>query len=580
MTTGTSPASANTSSVTIDRLECAISLPPGLEHPGAAAEQLRRVAERSLAGASAAALAHLPRGDDAVYRIRRLDIELWVDPQAMSESEIAARWGAQLARAITAAVAGGGSRQVVCFASALDYVRAFLVDLLAGRAWSKWYYQEFRPLRSLPAEAVALQLCLARPEWIAPLLTELGDELIERWTRAEIERLWRVLGLPTRADGGGASAESVRALLALRPRSSGASADARARDALRLWLAFAAARPDAARDPRWSACIHALIDVLALLRLEPEAGPLLAMRSPPYPALRRRIAGGPLADTLAWLDAADPQLLADAAAGAPGPAALVSSVGGVVLLLPALAELGLWERWCDEVGSATGRRWLFALALKALGQERAPLLLGDALLAALAGLSAVPVADARQPQDEDRSPGAWVEALPELAARWYPAHTRDVRACEVDGVRIVRDAAAGHWLAAGRSHEQGGVRPALIRERAECEAEAAHFGLGRSLGFPWLTPSLDAALCVVASLALRRTAARLPGLVRSSPAYVAQRFLATPASFDPLTMTARLQGGPLAVVLGLADLPWTVRVPWLARPVTITMRGTLPPGGA
>jgi hypothetical protein len=152
--------------------------------------------------------------------------------------------------------------------------------------------------------------------------------------------------------------------------------------------------------------------------------------------------------------------------------------------------------------------------------------------------------------------------------------------CEVGDVTIVRDAAAGHWVAVGQQHQLGPTRRATGPERAEGEAEAAHFGLGRPLGFAWLTPSLDAALCAVASLAMRRTAARLPGFARSSTAHLTRNFLATPASFDPRTLSAGLQGGPLAVVLGLADLPWTVPAPWLARPLTIAMRRPGPRGGA
>jgi hypothetical protein len=594
MMIGSSPVSTTTSDITIDRLACEFNIPDGLENPASVADQLERIARHEIARACADAFAPLD-DDAAVYRIRHIHLNLWIDTQAMTEADIAQRWGELLAQAITQAIRQGGAQQVMRFESPRQFVTAFLRDLLAGRAWSRWYCDEFRPLQRLPAQAVALQMCIARPDWIAPLLADLGDTLIERWTQADIAQLWDALNLPVER-ARRASPDLLAELLALRPVSSGTTADARARDALRLWLALD--RPQAARDPRYIALIHTLIDVLALLRTEPELSPLLAMRSPLYPALIRRIAASPLADVVEWLTAADPDLLAQMAALPVESAALVSPVGGVFLLLPALVEMGIWERWRADADDLTARRWLFAVALKALGHDRAPMLLGDALLAAFAGLDAPPLADARLPLEPDRPPGAWARSLPDIAARWYPTHTRDLVAGESGGLLILRDAAAGHWLEAVETAQQdfekrhdpsdaaaghwlavgdwgnlGATRPPTLDEQTALDTEAAYFRLGQRLGYPWLTPSLDAALSAVTSLALRRTASRLPGFARSSAIYTARQFLATPAEFDPDALALRLNGGPLGVVLSLAGLPWTVHAPWLEGPLALLVAG-------
>ncbi|MEE8466517.1 MAG: hypothetical protein V3S68_08585, partial [Dehalococcoidia bacterium] len=169
-----------------------------------------------------------------------------------------------------------------------------------------------------------------------------------------------------------------------------------------------------------------------------------------------------------------------------------------------------------------------------------------------------------------------------------PAHQRDLITGPIDEIEVLRDVAASHWLGArpivlgpnssgpmwsGIDADQGSVRTSLTdQEDRELSAEAAHFQLGGDLGYPWLTPSLDADLSVVASLVLRRTAERLPGFGSSSPAYLARQFLAQPASLvlDSSGLTVGLAGGPLGVVLKLATLPESTEIPWLQFPLTLT----------
>jgi hypothetical protein len=268
-------------------------------------------------------------------------------------------------------------------------------------------------------------------------------------------------------------------------------------------------------------------------------------------------------------------------------------VGSLFLLAPAIVELGLWTRWQAEVGEATARDYLFLLALKALGRERAPLYLGDPVLAAFAGLDRSPVADARLPPDPESPPRDWVLNLPEIAARWYPAHDRKLTIGAVAGIRVLRDAKAAWWLAASPCNDPDGsgldaawsvaIDPDLIRsDQTEAElamllSEAEHLQLGSRLGYPWLTPSLDAALSTAASLVLRRVAARLPGLGRTSPSYLARQFLAQPAELKRTAeaLTVRLSGGPLAVVLRMAALPEALEVPWLSQPLRLVVAGGL-----
>lgn len=621
------PTRATDSRFTVERLTCQINMPAGTEYPLAAQERIRRAAQRELAAVCTEVLDHLQEDGDAVYRIRSLRLELWID-QGMSEADIAGRWGRLLAGSTARTMVRGDPGQVMRFDSAQHLVACFLRDLIDGRAWHQWYYDEFRLLERLPLSRLALELLAPRPQWIAPILLTLSatghsERLIEGWGEADIDALWQALGFPRAPVAALRDGETLPGALARVWRrtalSGGTDGAARARDRLRLWLALANHDPAHAQDARAAGVLQAMVDLAVLLRSEPELAPLLLMESEPYPALLKRLAGGPMTKVVGWL--------VETAAHAPGrrmlrqmieaiesrdggrafrrsrrpdettgardrapTAALASSVGSAFLLVPALAETGLWQLWLDEGSEETARRYLFAVALKALGRERAPLHLGDPLLAALAGLDEPPVADLRSPPNPDAPAGEWARCLPAIAEKWHPARERRLQAAILTDIGIVRDQTAACWLAAWPNKalqtgdiferwremtaDRSEIRCELDEsERETIEAEARHLQLGPRLGYSWLTPTLDAALSVVTSLVMRRTAARLPRFGQTSPAYLARQFLAQPASLrtTPEAWSVQLSGGPLAVVLRMASLLQVVEAPWLPLPLRMTL---------
>jgi hypothetical protein len=632
-------------SLTIDRCACQYNIPAGIESVSAARDRLTRIAQQDVPEICGAIVTSLPGDDEAVYRIRHLHLELWMDLQGTSEAEIAQRWGGMLAKAVMQAMQEGSSQQVRRFDSPQGFVTAFLKDLIDGRAWSCWYYEEFRLLQRLAVGAIAVQLLTARPTWLAPVLQELSTtghtpRLLERWSQDEIEQLWAALGFSPQPMAVPPSQSVVSLLRDLAilwkevPRSRKPASAARARDRLRIWLAFTEAHPDLVQNPEVASVIHALVDLAALLQTVPDLAPLLLMESGLYPAILRQIATGPVGDALGWLvplastnegrgylthlaqmisqmgnsQSPQPEPSSSSAreSAKTSPLSLMaqsSPVGSVFLLLPALVESGFWERWQEELGETLARRYLFIVALKALGRERAPMLLGDRVLATFAGLSEPPVADARSPLEADPielgqtlSPlGSWAIALPEIASRWYSECDRSLTLGTTPHFHVLRDATADCWLAAWPIPDTDSpsapdtywselaIDPAAVRydltqpEQEALMAEVLHLQLGQRLGYPWLTPTLDAALSAVASLMLRRTAARLPRFHRSSPAYLARQFLAQPAALQPgtETLTIRLSGGPLSMVLKMASLPETLAVPWLPQPLQFMLPGGL-----
>jgi hypothetical protein len=631
--------------LTIDRCACQYNIPAGIESVAAARDRLTRIVQHDVPEICGAIVTSLPGDDEAVYRIRHLHLELWIDLQGTSEAEMAQRWGGMLAKAVMQAMQKGSSQQVRRFDSPRQFVTAFLKDLIDGRAWSCWYYEEFRLLQRLAVGEIAVQLLTARPNWIAPVLQELlttghTPRLLERWSQDEIEQLWAALGFslqPMAVPPSQAIMALLRDLAVLWeqvPRSRRPASVARARDRMRVWLVFTEAHPELARNPEVASVIHALVDLAALLQTVPDLAPLLLMESGLYPAILRRIATGPVGDALGWLvplastnegrgylahlaqmvsqtvssqfPEREPSSSSARESAKTSPLGLMaqsSPVGSVFLLMPALVESGFWDRWREELGETTARRYLFIVALKALGRERAPMLLGDRVLATFAGLNEPPVADARSPLDADpiesgqtlSALGSWAIALPDIASRWYPECDRSLTLGATPHLQVLRDATADCWLAAwpipATTSPTGpdvygselAIDPAAVRhdliqhEKETLTAEVLHLQLGQRLGYPWLTPTLDAALSVVTSLILRRTAARLPRFHRSSPAYLAHQFLAQPAALrpGPAALTIRLSGGPLSMVLKMASLPEILAVPWLPQPLQFTLPGGL-----
>lgn len=635
---------------------------------------------------------------DEVVRINHLGVELWVDLQGMPEADVARLWGGALAGAITSAMMRGGLNNVRRYGSPREFVTFFLRDLVDGAAWDRWYYDEFRPLRSLQTQEIAVQLLQARPDWIMPVFTELqstghGERLIERMTAQHFRRLWTAMGITRDAAPGFSQAEFdfVPRLAAIWPKvamARGTDSESRIKNRFRLLLA--AVEPMAGGVPvePLAKAIRAMVDIAAVARLHPGLGPVLAMGSGLYPAAELQLSSGPLADVVSWLAAASeaaegrtftarvaeavststfspapptalcPVAIGEAghqeteAAAIPGRGRIIedthqrleptgqpvpfdqtndegvpegsaarmngvqsggdprldtteglaeptltgftgefhpltSAIGSVFLVCPALAELGLWELWENEVGQDAARLYVFVVALKSLGRTTALKVQDDVALKIFAGLPDTPRLNKCAVAQIDQAAG-WPAEIPHIASQWQPAHQRDLVSRSVQGVHVLRDAAAGHWLGArpddsgsvpsagmwtGLPVDETAVRASPSDEEMQILAgEAEHFQLGEDLGYPWLTPSLDAELSMVASLALRRTAELLPGFGRSSPAYLARQFLAQPATIllDSDNLTIRLGGGPLGVILRLASLPQEMEIPWLPYPLSLT----------
>jgi hypothetical protein len=122
----------------------------GAEDTAAAvAGRLDRLARERVPAACAEALERALGDDPAVYVLRRVDARLALTGAgAMTDAQVAQHWGERLAAAVLRRLAAEQDGGVfIRFTDQADYVARFIADLLAGAAWSRWYYAAFARLR-------------------------------------------------------------------------------------------------------------------------------------------------------------------------------------------------------------------------------------------------------------------------------------------------------------------------------------------------------------------------------------------------------------------------------------------------
>jgi hypothetical protein len=225
---------------------------PGRE---AATHDLTRRIDRSIQedfSASCARRVDRRFGSDAtgLWLIRLVHLNFIVDVSKPGAGDIAAEWS-DLFSAHLAELIGRGSDNeegVLYFASRAAYVAQFVLDLAAGRAWGKWYYEEFSSLAMLSTSRAIAEVLSRHP----------GDGAEAILYLARIGRLDEVLPVITPTDaqkivnshsGGAAEADSELSLWVGRllevcnaePMLAGRTALSSFHNRLR-WLALAAVR--------------------------------------------------------------------------------------------------------------------------------------------------------------------------------------------------------------------------------------------------------------------------------------------------------------------------------------------------
>jgi len=360
---------------------------------------------------------------DAVWRIRELDFSFVVDVSTTAAADIAPAWSEIVAARLAEIIdRGAESDGILRFATRATYLAQFALDLAAGRAWSKWYYEEFRPLRQLPPGRAICEALTREPEQGGRTILHLAEsghleEILVALTETEAQALYEQCfgAAAISASSTELSRWSGRLLEVwndepLRPTGVAPKYFV---DALR-WLARAAVRfPGAETDSAACAAVIGLLElrgVLASIHSPTVADRLVRDLAQAEVNIEESIEiaqreGALVADRglrfLASVAKGDPDWAAQAAAvllrnHQPPPHAalagesMVTSFGGIFLVGPALVDLDLKQIAETAAGEGeqkqeTASFLRYAVLAKCLGSPRAFEAAADPALRLLSG---------------------------------------------------------------------------------------------------------------------------------------------------------------------------------------------------
>lgn len=308
---------------------------------------------------------------DEVVIIRRMELSFDLDT-SRELSDVARHWAARLSATLARFLDGTRATGMLRFESRAHFLAHFLVDAAAGRATSKWYYRQFRGLDALAIPAVLRTALLEDVErGIAALGTLDAHELVPvlqalgaREARRVIEAVWSLAGDDSRSES------AVDALVAVAPRwrALAPALDSPWTAALAL-IVLAADRPIAPLP-----AIAKLAASVAAWLYEPSG--LTQEQAPPELASLAALSGTKRAAVVAAFEKADTR-----ATDADAPVSAYTPYGGLILLLPHVAELPI-----DAMFDSGDRPWVRLMVLaRCAGADGAPRALADPVLARLCG---------------------------------------------------------------------------------------------------------------------------------------------------------------------------------------------------
>lgn len=178
--------------ITVGRWNNIYVVPGGHPHPEDLRHRLDRCVTERLPEFCGAWLAGFLNPDDpSVWRIRELKTDCSVETSVPSDDLIARNWAEDLALRIAAVLRQGEqSESILCFENRAAYLAQFILDVAAGQAWGKWYYEEFESLRSLSLSQAVGETFVREPEEAADVVLRL----------ASAQRLEGIVGAVTESD--------------------------------------------------------------------------------------------------------------------------------------------------------------------------------------------------------------------------------------------------------------------------------------------------------------------------------------------------------------------------------------------
>ena len=494
----------------------------------------------------------LDNSDTSVWLIREIRLELAFDAGFVSDGHKAHRWGELLAHEIRRVIdSGADGDSLLCFSDRAAYIAQWARDMSSGGAWNKWYYRDFKSLRSLPTGAAIVQGIIREPEEAQKIVMLLASsDSLERVLAvlcgADAATLYRNLIPPLVAD----SSQERRWVSRLLSAWNGTALSRPGQDAFDALRLFAAARamwPEANESGLRSA-IDGLLLVRGIFKAIPSAEQMQGFLAASIAGARDR--AGQIARNseiasvdaviafaernfdaeLGWASLIVSVLRSDANESRRESEAFLSEFGGIFLLGYSFVELRIHDALlvaaekCGDPSEATFAL-LHLLAIRCLGAARAFASVNDQGVRLFSGL----------------------ESKISLAEMLEVLHSVDVEKI----LPFIEELA-------GRAERSFSFEP-------YDSGASAYFST--SVVFPEieLDPEQDRAWARIAQIILSHFGSLQPGFSRSTPEYLYQNFIAGTSAIhvNAQRIDVRLLASPLSLVLRMSGAYRTLELPWL-----------------
>lgn len=274
----TGPLSQTDVRVTVGRWLGTYVVPADYPAPQELQQLLDGVVAGRLAETCGSCLEHyLGVADPAVWRIRKLDVNFSLQGGLLPPDDVARNWGQRMATDIHSVLdqeKQGDS--VLRFPNGAAFVAQFVFDLVEGRAWEKWYYEEFADLRILSDSQVVRSVLLRRDVLASEVILNLAssgrlEAVLRVLTESDAQTVYELCFEGASSAHPEAGVEKWTGLVlelwnefSLRAASSDQN---RIRDALRLYGRTVTRFPLAGGDARMKMAIDGLLELRGVFSL-------------------------------------------------------------------------------------------------------------------------------------------------------------------------------------------------------------------------------------------------------------------------------------------------------------------------
>lgn len=181
----------------IDNFRCTYHVPKGERNPHTLKKRLDLIVAETLPEKLDGFFSFLFRDDASLVFIKNIKIDFSIKIAQLDEKEIAEFWAKRIASSVKKTLAGSDPKNNwIRFADESDYLASFMVDLLSGVAWQKWYYRELEDLKKFDRRGLIKELLTQKKEIAEDILFKIternfSEELIKELREEDAEIIYK-----------------------------------------------------------------------------------------------------------------------------------------------------------------------------------------------------------------------------------------------------------------------------------------------------------------------------------------------------------------------------------------------------